>query len=196
MGMMSETGAAACDIVQLCDVKTLDSVNSLKLVDLARAGVTGELVCSCERRGARIYLQAGRVAWASDCRFHRAFTSHLKQHARLDPPAIEAVVAECRATKRPIGEMLVERRLATEEQVRAALRHQIEFALHIGECQGEGRTAFIPRSYGAYDVRFTFEVSELLSEEGTVLSELPPRVLAWPRPRSQGCGSPPRSAAG
>ncbi len=169
---MSETCAPACDVVQLCDVETLDSMSSVKLVELAKAGVTGEIVCSCERGGARIYLQRGRVAWASDCRRRRAFTSHLKDHAQLDPPAIEAVVAECRAKKRPIGEMLVERKLATEEQVRAALRHQIEFALHIGECRGEGRTVFVPRSYDAYDVRFTFEAAELVSEAGAALSEL------------------------
>ncbi len=191
---MSETGTAACDIVQLCDVKTLDSVSSVKLVDLARAGATGVLVCSCEQGGTRIYVKSGRVAWASDCRCHRAFTSHLEQHARLDPLAIEAVVAECSATKRPIGEMLVERKLATEEQVRASLRHQIEFALHIGECRGDGKTAFIPHSYGTYDVRFTFEASELVSEEGTALSELPPRVLVWPPLRRQRCGSPAPSA--
>ena len=169
MGMMSETGAATCDIVQLCDVKTLDSVSSVKLVDLARAGVTGVLLCSCEQRSARIYVKSGRIAWASDCRRHRAFTSHLEHHAGLHPPAVEAVVAECCATKRPIGEMLVERKLATEEQVRAALRHQIELALHIDECRGEGSTAFIPHSSGTYDVRFTFEASEIVSEEGTAL---------------------------
>ncbi len=169
--MMTETGAAACDIVQLHDVETLDSVISVTLVDLAKVGATGELVCSCEQRSARIFVNSGRVAWARDCRRHRAFTSHLKHHARLDTPAIEAVVAECCATKRPIGEMLVERKLATEEQVRAALRHQIEFALHIDECRGEGRTAFIPHSYGTYDVRFTFEACELISEAGTALSE-------------------------
>jgi hypothetical protein len=162
---MADAGEDLRDIIHPGDVEML-SVSSGTLVALAKAGATGELVCSCGDRDARVYLQRGRVAWANDCMHRHAFTGHLKQHARLGTPAIEAVVIECRNTRRPIGETLVERRLATAEQVRAALRHQIGLALHNGECGGAGRSVFLPRNYDEYDVRFTFEASELVAEEG------------------------------
>ncbi|HEX9290603.1 MAG TPA: DUF4388 domain-containing protein [Anaeromyxobacteraceae bacterium] len=168
---MNESSVAACDVVHLGDVETLDSVTSGRLVTLSRAGVTGELFCSCTDRSAHVYLQRGRVAWASDCKHRRAFTAHLKQHAGLPTDTIEAVVGDCRATKRPIGETLIERKLATEEQVRAALRHQIGLALHIGECRGEGTGVFLPRNYQDYDVRFTFDASEIVSEEGLAANQ-------------------------
>jgi uncharacterized protein DUF4388 len=160
---MRDIDVTECDVVHLDDVETLDSLSSRSLVELAREGVTGELVCSCRHGEAHLYLQRGRVAWANDCKHHRAFTGHLKEHARIDTATIEGVVAECRATKRPIGETLVRRRLATEEQVRAALRHQIALALHIGDCPGDGGSAFLPRDYDEYDVRFTFDAAELVA---------------------------------
>jgi hypothetical protein len=163
---MTNTGPGSCEVVHLADVETLDSVTSVKLLALSRAGATGELFCSCTEGDAHVYLQRGRLAWASDCKHRRAFTGHLRQHAALDTETIEAVVADCRATKRPIGEILLERSLATEEQVRAALRHQIGLALHIGECRGEGTGVFLPRCYAEYDERFTFDPSEIVSEEG------------------------------
>jgi len=159
-----EDAVAACEIVGLEDVETLDSVSSDKLLHLAKARETGELVCSCDRGEAHVYLQRGRVAWANDCMHFHAFTGHLKQHARIDTATIEAVVAECCATRRPIGETLVDRKVATEAQVRAALRHQIGLALHIGECRGEGGNVFYQRDYDEYDERFTFSASELISE--------------------------------
>jgi hypothetical protein len=173
---MRDIDLTACDVVHLDDVETLDSLTSRKLMELAGTEVTGELVCSCDRGEAHLYLQRGRVAWANDCMHHRAFTEHLKKHAHVDTPAIEAVVAECRATKRPIGETLVRRQVATEEQVRAALRHQINLALHIGECPGDGGSAFLPRRYDEYDVRFTFDASELVSDDPG--GAIPPPVRA------------------
>jgi hypothetical protein len=161
---MIETAAA--DVVRLEDVETLDSLTSTKLVALARAEVTGELFCSCDRCDAHVYLQAGRIAWANDGQHRRAFTGHLKQHAGVATADIEAVVADCCSSKRPIGETLVERGLASEEQVRAALRHQIGLALHIGECAGGGRCLFLERDYAPYDARFTFDAAELVTAEG------------------------------
>ncbi|HEX7622443.1 MAG TPA: hypothetical protein VF400_02650, partial [Anaeromyxobacteraceae bacterium] len=107
----------------------------------------------------------GRVAWANDCRHQRAFTAHLREQAGVDAAAIEEAVLDCRTTHSPIGETLIQRGIATEEQVRSALRHQIHLALHIGECRGEGKTEFQPRDYARYDARFTFKVEELLAEE-------------------------------
>jgi hypothetical protein len=178
-----------CDIVHMEDVETLDSVSAVKLTALAEAGASGEIVCACVRGESHLYLQRGRVAWASDCKHHRAFTSHLKEHAGLSTDVIEEVIAECRAARRPLGETLVERGLATEAQVRAALRHQIGLALHIGECGNEGTSVFLPRSYDVYDPRFTFDARELLAAEGVAVSAAPP-----PLPRAGARAAPDRVA--
>ncbi len=162
---MSEVHEARCEIVNLDDVETLDSVSSAALLTLATVGATGELTCQCEGCDAHIFLQHGRVAWANDCKHQRAFTAQLREQAGVDAAAIEEAVVECRTTRSPIGETLIRRGIATEEQVRSALRHQIHLALHIGECRGEGKAEFQPRNYASYDVRFTFEVEELLAEE-------------------------------
>ena len=162
---MSDADETRCEIVNLDDVETLDSVSSAALLTLATVGATGELTCRCEGSEAHIYLQHGRVAWANDCKHQRAFTAHLREQAGVDAAAIEEAVLECRTTRSPIGETLIRRGIATEAQVRGALRHQIHLALHIGGCRGEGKTEFHPRNYGTYDVRFTFQVEELLAEE-------------------------------
>jgi hypothetical protein len=157
---------SSCEFVDLEDLEILDSIVSNRLTCLAEAGATGELVCSCDRGEAHVYLQRGRVAWANDSRHVRAFTSHLKEHARLEAHTIEAVVVECRESRCPIGETLVQRKLATGAQVQAALRNQIMLALHIGECFGGGETVFLRRRYDEYDDHFTFDARDLLSDGG------------------------------
>jgi hypothetical protein len=153
------------EIIRLDDVETLDSAATERLLALAREGATGELVCSCVGGRMQACLQRGRIAWASDPRHPRAFTAHLKQHAGLRAADVEAVVAECLTTKRPIGEALIAHGLATEAQVRAALRHQIALALHVGSCPGPGEAVFARRHWAEYDERFTFGASELIEEE-------------------------------
>jgi len=166
---MPHTSATAdCDVVGLDDVELLESVTTLELLDLAERGATGELCCACDAGPVRVYLQRGRVAWASDGRRPHAFTSWLRQHAGVGAEAVEAAVVTSRTTHLPIGETLVARGVASEEQVRAALRHQIGRALHLGECQRAGRAVFTERSLGEYDTRFTFTASELVGEEQEV----------------------------
>jgi hypothetical protein len=162
---MTRADETRCEIVNLDDVETLDSESSAALLTLATVGATGELTCRCGESDAHIFLQCGRVAWANDCKHQRAFTAYLREKAGVDAAAIEEAVLECRSTRSPIGETLIRLGIATEAQVRAALRHQIHLALHIGECRGEGKTEFQPRNYGTYDVRFTFQVEDLLAEE-------------------------------
>jgi len=166
--MTSTPPASTVDVVGLEDVQILESTTSRRILELAGEGATGELVCACQAGRVHVYLQRGRVAWASDGRHPRAFTGHLKRHAGLETPVIEEVVSECRASHRPIGETLLARDLATEEQVRTALRHQIGLALHVGECRHDGELTFTSRTYGEYDPRFTFAACEVVEEEQDV----------------------------
>ena len=96
-----------------------------RLCELAEAGATGELVCVGAGFEAHVFLQAGRVAWATDSTHPFAFASHLQRIAKIDVPTFRQVVEECRREKLPLGETLVAWGLATWDQVRAALTHQI-----------------------------------------------------------------------
>ncbi len=142
-------------------------VTSLEqLIDLAKRRASGEFVCSCSNDEVHVYLQGGRIAWATDSRHRRAFTQHLREHARLDDSSIDAVVTECRRTKRPMGETLVAWNLATPDEVRAAIRHQIMMALLFLQLGcGAPRALFLDRAqYQKYDPDLTFDLSDLVPE--------------------------------
>ena len=113
------------------DRPKVGSATLAQLFDLAKRGASGEFVCSCSNAEIHFLLQGGRIAWASDSRHRHAFTQHLREHAHLDQASIEAVVAECKQSKRPIGETLMEWNLATRDQVRAAIRHQLLLAIQL-----------------------------------------------------------------
>ncbi len=162
-----------------------------QLVDLAERGASGEFVCSCSNAEVHVYLQSGRIAWASDSRHRRAFTQHLKEHARLDEASIEAVVAECRRSKRPIGETLMAWNLATRDEVRAAIRHQMMLALQFFQLRCEDSHAlFLERTqYQKYDPNLTFHLSELVPEAMAASRETSSDASAFrleiePEPRS------------
>jgi predicted regulator of Ras-like GTPase activity (Roadblock/LC7/MglB family) len=138
-----------------------------QLERLAGQGANGELVCSCPEGEVHFFLQGGRIAWASDSRNRHAFTGHLKKLAQLGEGAMEEVVAECRRTKRPIGETLVQWKLATRDQVRESLRRQVALAIDVAGCQGEGRAVFLPRQYVNYDPDFTFSPSDFIPGAGS-----------------------------
>ncbi len=142
-----------------------------QLRDLADTKASGELVCEVGGAEIHVYLQGGRIAWATDSRNPLAFKQYLKEHARLDDESYEEAMAECRHSHAPIGETLVAWKLATPEQVRGALGHQIGLALAMLEqCSISGKSLFLPRPYySQYSVDYTFEVGELLSAPRTVV---------------------------
>jgi hypothetical protein len=140
----------------------------------ADQGLTGELLLQGQGGFVRVYLQRGRVAWASDSRHRHGFTTNLKALARIDDGAVEAVVDGCRRTRRPIGEALASSGLATHEQVREALRSQIATALALATTEPRPRASFVGRpEYASYDPYLTFAVAELLSGDGSVREALP-----------------------
>jgi predicted regulator of Ras-like GTPase activity (Roadblock/LC7/MglB family) len=169
-----------------------------KLLDAVQREANGEFLCACREGEFHVYLQGGRIAWATDSKHRRAFTQHLKQSAGVDEASIEAVVSDCRRTRRPLGEALVTWKLATRDQVRGALRHQIEEALKMVDAPGECQAMFLQRDqYERYDPGLTFPLAELLP--GLVASEPPERPLAAPErvvaPRLERAPPPPPPAA-
>ncbi len=135
-----------------------------QLHDLVQRHASGEFVCSCSKAEVHVYMQGGRIAWARDSQHRRAFTEYLKEHAGLDQSSVEEVLAECRRTRRPLGETLVTWKLATRDQVRAAIRHQMIQALNMVEHADPCRALFLERAEDQlYDPQLTFQLSELVS---------------------------------
>ncbi len=160
-----------------------------QLNDLVERGASGEFVCSCSTAEVHVYMQGGRIAWARDSLHRRAFTEHLKEHAGVDQASVEEVLAECRRTRRPLGETLVTWKLATRDQVREAIRHQMVQALSMVERADPCRTLFLERAEDKrYDAQLTFQLFELVSghrrEEARVRSGTPTfRLEREPEPR-------------
>jgi len=132
------------------------------LLSLASSAASGEYICVCPAAEIHVYVQRGRVAWATDSRHPFAFAAHLQQTAGIDTDTFRQVVEECRRDRLPLGETLVEWGLATREVVRNALVHQIELALELLASLDVGQTLFLPRGYAAYSDELTFSIRDFL----------------------------------
>lgn len=169
-----------------------------QLADLAARRACGELVCSSSADEIHVYLQEGRIAWASSKRQRHAFTSHLKETTGADDESIEAVVSECGRTHRPFGEALVSWKIATAEQVRASLRHQIRTALESVAKAEDARTLFLERERYRYDEVLTFPLAEVLPGAPAAAAPRPaPAPRAAPTEReAAGSRTPPAPSPG
>lgn len=136
-----------------------------RLQALANSGANGELICAASQLEIHVFLQAGRIAWATDSRHRFAFASHLQSHARIDPDTLRQVVEECRRERLPLGETLVEWGLATWDGVRTSLAHQIATAVGQLAALETAQTLFLERAFGTYNERLTFEVGEFVAVE-------------------------------
>lgn len=169
-----------------------------QVMELAARSASGELVCSCAGGEIHVFLQEGRIAWASSSRQRRAFTEHLKKLTGAEDEALEAVVSECARTRRPIGEGLIACKLATAEQVRASLLHQIRMALASAADEADARTLFLERShYRRYDRTLTFPLGEVFAApEPPARPPSPATAGAAPRVQPGADGDPATALAG
>lgn len=150
-----------------------------ELADLAGRRSSGELVCSCSGGEIHVYLQEGRIAWAVSTTQRRAFSEHLKATAGVEHDVIETIVAECSRTHRPLGEALIAWKVATAEQVRASLLHQIRTSLQAAARATDARTLFLERAhYCRYDRTLTFPLTEVISGARSAPAVAPPPAPA------------------
>ncbi len=138
------------------------------LLALAAREATGELICASESGEVHVYLQRGRLAWATDSEHPFAFTRHLQEMTGIDTESFRDILDSCRRERRPLGETLVSWGVTTAEDVRAALRHQIELALGVLRADVPAQTLFIDRTrqFADYASDLTFDVRELTSGDG------------------------------
>lgn len=145
-----------------------------RLQALAQASANGELICAAPQIEIHVYLQRGRIAWATDSRHPFAFASHLRSTARIDDATLRQVVEECRRERLPLGETLVEWGLATWDEVRTSLAHQIEIAVKQLASLDLGQTLFLERSFSTYHESLTFELGAFVTSAAEPWAGLAP----------------------
>jgi hypothetical protein len=135
-----------------------------RLVSYAAAARSGELICVSACGEVHVYLQDGRVAWATDSTHAFAFAAHLQDSAGIDAETFRQVVDECRRDKLSLGETLVSWGLASWDAVRDSLSHQIRLALTLLATVGDddAQVLFLERAYRRYDEHLTFRIDEVL----------------------------------
>ena len=150
------------------------------LLDLVASEASGEFVCVTSSVELHVYLQAGRIAWATDSTRPFAFSRYLLEHTSITKETFKEVLESCRRDRLPLGETLVEWQVATLEEIRAALRHQIEGALRSLVDSATGRTIFLERQrqFASYDAALTFEARELIPLPSVVHVQEAPGIVA------------------
>jgi hypothetical protein len=165
-GTLIREASACCNPAGL-DLRRAQSMNDThirQLMALAEDEASGDFVCESNGLEVHVFLQAGRVAWASDSQHPRAFLRYLREQEKIDDDALEQVISECRQSHAPLGETMLAWKLATPEQVRAALRHQIGLALATLERSSSAKAMFLSRPhYTRCNADFTFELRKLLA---------------------------------
>lgn len=149
------------------------------LASYARAGRSGEFICSSLAVEVHVYLQRGRVAWATDSNHPFVFARHLKEASVIDDDSFRHVLDECRKDHLPLGETLVAWGLARWEDVLGALRHQMHVALVAlaGMRTDDVGTIFLERrGFAEYDERLTIELATLVEDMAVAPPESAPAV--------------------
>lgn len=143
------------------------------IAELANRNASGELICASESVEVHIYFQRGRVAWATDSARPLAFTRALLESAQIDVNIFREILESCRREKRPLGETLVAWGVASREEVREALRHQVDLAVTLLAESGTMQTLFLnrPQQFANYDPDLTFALEEIVARRN---SEFPP----------------------
>lgn len=158
---------------------TIDQESCLsKLRVLADAGASGAFVAFDGDKEMHVFLQSGAIAWAVRSDMQRVFLNRLMTTSGVEQDTLLTLFRECRKNKTPLRTTLIERRLATDEQVRDALQHQVQGALSkLGEYPLEN-SKFLHHeaAYADYDSRLTFELDEVLTDNPTCASAPPAEV--------------------
>jgi hypothetical protein len=152
----------------------LDDVPLRALRALVDRKASGEFISASDVAEVHVYLQRGRIAWATDSEHPFAFTRYLQTSAGIDSEGFRDILESCKRERRPLGETLVAWGLVTRDEIRAALRHQLELALAHLRDGGAAQTVFLDRTrqFAQYDDGLTFSLEELLSSPSS--AEAPP----------------------
>jgi len=152
---------------------------------------SGEFIVASNDLEVHIYLQNGRIAWSTSSASRFAFARYLIEHCGVDGEALREIVQECRRTKKPLGETLIQWGVATPEQVRDALRSQIADAVQSLAGVRNASNLFLQRQggYDSYSSELTFELDEILNVTLAVDDSNAPQAAPSPKVASGGTQS-------
>lgn len=126
---------------------------------------SGEFICAGAAE-VHVFLQRGRVAWATDSSHPFEFVRQLRERCGITEETFREVLKECRQSHVPLGQTLVSWGLASWQDVRAALEHQLRLALATLAALRPGASMFLERQkFAEYDEKLTFSLHELLEAE-------------------------------
>ncbi|MEL6548482.1 MAG: DUF4388 domain-containing protein [Myxococcota bacterium] len=124
---------------------------------------SGEFIVASGDSQIRVYLQHGRIAWASSSRSRYGFTKYLEEHCSVSRVTIEQAVRCCRESKLSIGAYLIQQGIVSADEVQTALREQVEAALlDLADCAADANALFLPAGENSKTyTSSTFKLSEL-----------------------------------
>lgn len=154
---LAQTGAVAELNLQRTSSPVAD------LTEVVSTGRSGEFICASPTGEVHVFLQRGRVAWATDSSHPYEFSKELRSRANMDEQVFREVVESCRRDRLPLGETLVAWKIASLEEVRAALEHQVRIALaSLATHEAASKVFLERRAFAQYDERLTFRLAEVL----------------------------------
>jgi hypothetical protein len=144
----------------------------LERIEVLDAAATGSYALGEARSHVLVFVQHGRVCWAVSRSMRGRLTDLLVEQGgrRVGREAFEGAYLDCKALRRPLGELLVERGLVTVDELRSALRAHTCEALASAEAAQYARLRFTAHDAPTYDARFTFSPLELLLGVARALS--------------------------
>lgn len=74
------------------------------LVELSEARMSGELICASDEAEVHVYLQHGRIAWATDSTHPFAFTRRLREITAIENDTLREILEACKRERRPLGQ--------------------------------------------------------------------------------------------
>ena len=156
-----------------------------ELCELARLGQTGEFVCATAGVELHVYLQRGRLAWATNSTYPFEFAKYIKEHSNIDDETFRQVVAECRREKQHLGATLVAWELAGWDEIQRALSHQAKLAIGaLSQVPRGSRNLFLERTkLTEYDDECTVPIEAIVAELDVEPRRQEP-VAEHPRARS------------
>lgn len=146
----------------------------LAAVEDRPADESGAFLVDDDRDGqviGSVFVETGRVCWAAAPGRSGRLRDLLRRHSarRIDDAELDDAFAVCRDARRPLGELLVERGLVSDDGLRAALKQHTVESL-IAQCDGTPRpVTWVPHRRRGYAARFTFTPVELLAAAGAQL---------------------------
>ncbi|APR82122.1 Hypothetical protein A7982_07471 [Minicystis rosea] len=146
---------------------------------LADAEATGEWVSRTSRVEVRVFLLEGRVAWAVSSKDRAQLTQYLVEKHGVVPSVVRSIIEECQRASRSFSEVVIERKIATHEDVRRMLLRQVLVALATLDEMTSPEISFNARRL-KYPLDLTFSLSEIRAAQEAMKDEVMPPPASRP----------------